>query len=259
MSKEEFMKELEYLLSDIPEEEKRDGLEYYRDYLEEAGDSAEQAIEEFGSPERIAAIIRTDLQGNMETGGEFTERGFEDERFRDPNYQMAKRFDLPEVKEEQGETGREEKEAKEAQKKEVRAEERPVWKTILLIFLILAASPILVGLGGAALGTIMGIGGGILGVIAGIFSLLIGIMIVLAVLTFTLLLAGVAICVVGIVAMFSNMLNGLLCFGTGLMVLSMGLICLLISVWFYGKLIPWLIRTCVNGISRLVHRRRRVV
>ena len=65
MSKEEFMKELEYLLSDIPEEEKRDGLEYYRDYLEEAGDSAEQAIEEFGSPERIAAIIRTDLQGNM--------------------------------------------------------------------------------------------------------------------------------------------------------------------------------------------------
>ena len=27
------------------------------------------------------------------------ERGYEDERFRDPNYQIAKRFDLPETKE----------------------------------------------------------------------------------------------------------------------------------------------------------------
>lgn len=258
MSKEEFMKELEYLLSDIPEEEKRDGLEYYRDYLEEAGDSAEQAIEEFGSPERIAAIIRTDLQGNMETGGEFTERGFEDERFRDPNYQMAKRYDLPEVKEDQGETDREKKGTEEASQKGARAEERPVWKTILLICLVLAASPILLGLGGAALGAVMGVGGGILGVLAGAFSLLIGIMIVLAVLTFTLLLAGIVICVVGIVAMFSNVLNGLLCFGTGLVVLSIGLLCLWVSVWFYGKLIPWLIRTCVNAISRLVHRRRKV-
>ena len=37
MKKEEFMRELEYLLQDIPEEEKEDAIAYYRDYLEEAG------------------------------------------------------------------------------------------------------------------------------------------------------------------------------------------------------------------------------
>ena len=38
MNKMEFMERLEYLLSDIPEEDKVDALAYYRDYLEEAGD-----------------------------------------------------------------------------------------------------------------------------------------------------------------------------------------------------------------------------
>ena len=53
-------------------------------------------IREFGSPERVAAIIRSDLDGNLENGGEFTESGYQDERFREPNYQVAKRMDLPE-------------------------------------------------------------------------------------------------------------------------------------------------------------------
>ena len=65
MNKHEFMEKLEYLLSDIPEEDREDALAYYRDYLEEAGEDADEAIEEFGSPERIASIIRSDLAGNL--------------------------------------------------------------------------------------------------------------------------------------------------------------------------------------------------
>lgn len=76
MNRDEFMRELEYLLADIPDEEKADAVGYYRDYLEEAGPEGEEAvIREFGSPERIAAIIRSDLAGNLEDGGEFTETG----------------------------------------------------------------------------------------------------------------------------------------------------------------------------------------
>ena len=41
MNREEFMKELEYLLSDIPDEEKAEAIGYYRDYLEEAGEENE--------------------------------------------------------------------------------------------------------------------------------------------------------------------------------------------------------------------------
>ena len=77
MSREEFMRRLEYLLSDIPDEEKSDAIGYYRDYLEEAGwENEEQVIKDFGSPERIAAIIRTEISGNLEDGGEFTEKGY---------------------------------------------------------------------------------------------------------------------------------------------------------------------------------------
>ncbi len=47
----------------------------------------------------MAAIIRADLAGNLNDGGSFTDRGYEDERFRDPGYQVAKRLDLPEERE----------------------------------------------------------------------------------------------------------------------------------------------------------------
>ena len=98
MNRTEFMSELEYLLQDIPEEEKAEALAYYRDYLEDAGDeNEEQVIREFGSPERVAAIIRSDLSGSLEDGGEFTEAGYQDERFRDPNYQMVQHRHLPDV------------------------------------------------------------------------------------------------------------------------------------------------------------------
>ena len=64
MNRETFMKDLEYLLQDIPDEEKADALSYYADYLEEAGpENEEKVLKEFGSPERITAIIRADLKG----------------------------------------------------------------------------------------------------------------------------------------------------------------------------------------------------
>ena len=55
MKKEAFLERLEALLQDIPEEEKRDAIDYYRDYLEEAGpEKEEEVLAEFQSPEHIA-------------------------------------------------------------------------------------------------------------------------------------------------------------------------------------------------------------
>ena len=90
MTRDEFMKELAYLLQDIQDEDKDDAVQYYTDYFEEAGpDKEAEVIQELGSPERIAAIIRADIAGHLESGGEFTEQGYQDERFRDPGYAMA--------------------------------------------------------------------------------------------------------------------------------------------------------------------------
>ena len=107
MRKDAFIKELEYLLQDIPDEEREEAIAYYRDYLEEAGsDNEEKVIEEFGSPERAAALIRAELAGNLKDGGSFTDSGYDDERFKDPNYQIARRLDLPERQDQNG-TGQE--------------------------------------------------------------------------------------------------------------------------------------------------------
>ena len=101
MSRAEFMEKLEYLLQDLSQEDREDGIAFYRDYLDEAGPEREQEVlREFGSPERIASIIRSNLKMDLEDGGIFTENGFEDERFRDPGYQVVKRKELPDVYEE---------------------------------------------------------------------------------------------------------------------------------------------------------------
>ena len=64
MSRKEFLDQLAYLLQDIAPEERDDAIGYYVDYFEEAGPEREQqVIEELGSPEKVAAMIRDSLNG----------------------------------------------------------------------------------------------------------------------------------------------------------------------------------------------------
>ncbi len=247
MNSNEFMERVEYLLSDIPQEEKADAVAYYRDYLEEAGENAKKAMEDFGSPERIASIIRLELAGNLKEGGEFTERGYEDERFREPNYQVANRLDLPEGRE----GGEEEKRENAWQQASYNGEKakqpvrtsRPL-KIILWIVLIFVSAPIWLGAGGL-----------LTGILAGGFALLLGIIVFLGVMTVALLLAGAGLCVVGILAMVRWFASGLLLFGAGVVVIGLGVLSLLLSILFYGKLIPWMVRSIVNGIGGLIYGR----
>ena len=244
MSRNEFMERLEYLLSDIPEEEKADALAYYRDYLEEAGEKAEEAMKEFGSPERIASIIRCELAGSSRDGGAFTERGYEDERFKEPGYQVAKRFDLPERRETE-ENGQWQSAPGGEQDKKAPHTSR-LLKAVLWIILIIAASPFLLGAGGV-----------VMGVAAGVLGLLIGAVALLAAVTLAVLLAGAALCVEGILAMLTWLPGGILMFGAGVAVIGLGILSLLVSILFYGRFIPWLFRLVTDTLSGLVHGRRK--
>lgn len=243
MNRDEFMEQLEYLLSDIPEEEKEDALAYYRDYLEEAGEGADDAIREFGSPERIASIIRSDLAGNLEEGGQFTDRGYDDERFRDPNYQVSKRLDLPEAQEEPKET-----EGKRGfkEKKSEPPYTSGLLKAALWIILIIVAAPMLLGAGGVAMG-----------IAVAVLCILVGVIALLGVLTLTFLLGGVALCVLGIISMTGWIPGGLLVLGAGVAGIGLGIIGLLLSILFYGRFLPWLIRLIINAISKPIHRKRK--
>lgn len=267
MNREEFMKELEYLLMDIPEEDKQDAVAYYRDYLEDAGDEHEkEVIQEFGSPERVAAIIRADLGGNLQEGGEFTETGYQDERFREPGYQVVKR---------QSPAGEADWQEAEGSQEAFGAEGRTgplgqdpafdrsggdpgrnrgflskgsmgstVVKLILVVLLFCVVSPILLGVGGGAMG--IAIGG--LALVLTLFALA-------GVLTLTAWIGAAALIVAGIGMMFSAApWAGVFVAGCGVLALGMALIGVVVCVLIYGKFLPFCICTMVNGISRLLHR-----
>ena len=73
MNRVEFLAELEQRLSGIPEEERQAAIQYYVDYLADAGEENEaEAIRELGSPEKVAESIKADYFGT-----EFDESRFD--------------------------------------------------------------------------------------------------------------------------------------------------------------------------------------
>ena len=87
MNRREFMAQLERLLGELPESERVEALRFYNDYFDEAGPENEAGvIQELGSPGRVAAVIRANLDGNQDRG-EFTEQGYRDNvQENTPNY-----------------------------------------------------------------------------------------------------------------------------------------------------------------------------
>lgn len=62
MNKEEFLRQLEQILSGISEEERADAIAFYRSYFEDAGEEKEAAIlAELESPQKVAESIMKNL------------------------------------------------------------------------------------------------------------------------------------------------------------------------------------------------------
>lgn len=66
MKKEEYLQKLEQLLYGIPEADRAEALQFYRDYLEDAGTDVEEVLRSLGTPEELAESIRKDLYGERE-------------------------------------------------------------------------------------------------------------------------------------------------------------------------------------------------
>ena len=59
MSRWEFMRQLEELLSDISPSEREEALQYYNDYFNDAGKENEQEVmQALGSPEQVAKTVK---------------------------------------------------------------------------------------------------------------------------------------------------------------------------------------------------------
>lgn len=96
MNKENFLKELAYLLQDIPDEERVDALAYYEDYFDAAGEENEaKVLAELQSPERVAALIKAGFNANFEETIEYSESSMGDSRYNKQNEVI-----IPEMEEE---------------------------------------------------------------------------------------------------------------------------------------------------------------
>ena len=145
MNRVEFMQQLERLLWDIPENDRVDAIAYYNDYFDEAGPENEnQVIKELGSPERVAAIIKADLNLSGNEQAEYTEKGYSDGRSGvNPNTPATRK-------------------------------QRKGLPLALVIILLVFASPVILGVGGGLIGLVFGLLGGLIGLVAGGIGMIVG-------------------------------------------------------------------------------------
>lgn len=220
MSRREFMRQLERLLGDVPVRDREEALEYYEGYFEDAGPEMEGSVmEELGSPERVAAEIKAGLKNDRESG-QFTDRGYEDERFEDrdlPNRRNGRKI----LNLENG-------------------------KDLLLIALLLIVT--------------FPIWSTVLGVVCSVFLGIFGAMIAVVMLSFVGAIGLVVLCIVcgilGISYIGTSLGIGIFIIGAGFICLALGIVSFAILTWLLFKAIPALLRLAVDLIQRLIRRLR---
>lgn len=93
MNRIEFMTELAALLQDVPEEERRDAMQFYNDYFDDAGEGKEgEVISELESPKKVAEKIKADLLG-QQAERVYTETGCQDDSAGGRNMPLRKDSD----------------------------------------------------------------------------------------------------------------------------------------------------------------------
>lgn len=200
MNRIEFMTELAALLQDVPVEERREAMQYYNDYFDDAGEeNEEQVISELGSPAKVAATIKADLGSQAGDYAEYSENGYTDSRFDQKEMPAGRDYQRKEEKE---------------PPKTSRA-----LKIVLIIAIILVGAPVLIPLG-------VGITLAVLGCIIALFCAFIALVIA----SVAVAIAGIVVFCVGIATLIPELAVGLALVGTGLILTVLGVIATVASV-----------------------------
>lgn len=220
MNRDEFMAQIARLLADMPESERMEAIRYYNDYLDEAGEeNEEQAIRELGDPREIAASIKANLQENETAQTNENIQGTETAHNNYGSY-VQNTADSPQPAKRTGH-----------------------W--VRMVILLVLASPLLIGLAGSLLGVILGILGAVIGIV---FACLAS--------GVSLALGGIALIVKGVWNLFRLPALGLAGVGGGLLCVSVGILLLLLFVWFVFQIVPRLWLTGKRFVSGRIHRRK---
>ena len=244
MSRNEFMMQLEWLLEDVAEEEKKEALSYYRSYFEDAGvENEARILKELESPEKVAATIKADLgMGQAAQAGEYTERGSEDSRFEQKNpvdirkstegqQSQGKAFGQGDTEPEMDFGNTEKEQYYSGYSSSNGGDGRSTYSgrstagILLIVAVAIVTSPVWLGL-------ITGIGGALLGVAISAIAV-----------TGAFYIAGGVLFGIGIGQIVTGGLAvGFALTGIGLLLLALAILGTVVCVWVCGKLLPWLCR-----------------
>lgn len=248
MTRLEFMTELGSLLQDIPFEERNAALVYYEDYFEDAGlENIGRVIEELGSPQKVAATIKSDLNdssGKDYEKVEYTENGYKDRNVQTDQFEVVNSNNNQNKEQEE-----KYKEPYTEQKKDYDSYTQngginKSSKTLLIIFVCIIGIPIIVPI-------ICGIGGGLLGLAAGLFGIFVGVGITGG----ALLVAGLIVFALGFTQLAIMPINGIALWGIGLLMMGVGLLFVVLACHMWGKWLPQIIKG-VAYVCRLPFRKR---
>ena len=246
MDRAQFMEQLERLLSDISEAERQEALAYYNSYFDEAGPEKEASvIRELGSPGKVAAIIKADLDESNDSYAQYTEKGYEDLRDSGNSY-------VPEVLDgfSENESYYEEKSNK-GKSRRAREGYHPKEKGtnsrfILLLIALVFLSPFLIT---AA---------------SGVFSVLLVVVLlpflsifVSGVTAFALIVAGCSCIGGGVGLLFSNVAVGLLVMGIGGISMAIGILFCILTGWLGSTIFPWILRKVTDFFQKILYRNKK--
>lgn len=212
MTREEFLRRLNELLSDVTDEERAEAIRFYEEYLDDAGPEQEaQVLAELGSPEKVAAIIRANVPGSRvqpEPQAAQAQSGPAA-----PGAGAAAAIPLPPY-------------ARPGAAPPAPPRKGMSDRTILLIILAVVLFPLWIGLAGAVFGILMGIVGAAFGFFFGGVGTIIGVVTVLVANTPAAFEAGIPV--------------GLFMVGLCLLALALGVALITAAVW----LVAWLLPAC---------------
>lgn len=204
MNRDEFLRQLELLLSGISEEERQDAMEFYRSYFEEAEGSDEDVIAELESPQKAAESILKNLgiEGNGSYYNSYANR--DEEYYRNMNNTVN---NLNGVKKESS------------------------WNVWMVLFLVFT-SPIWLTL-------VLMAACVLLMVVILIFAVAVAVVAVMA----ALIVTGFVLVGTGFSLMFSGggaVGCGLI--GAGLLLLALGVLAVVLVAWTFGWFLPWALK-----------------
>lgn len=263
MSRWEFMRQLEELLSDISPSEREEALQYYNDYINDAGRENEaEAIKSLGTPEQVAQSVKEGLGESFDMG-EFTENGFSGSSTAKRNsivkmeesvsygngaeaagaYESSHREDTDayssgtytdQTTQSGGYTGQTVE--NEASKKE----KLPDWAIVLIVIGCILLSPVLI----AAAGTVISV---IFGIVAALFGIIIGV----AAAAIALVIAGIALVVAGFGGLLAHPLVSVGLVGAGLICLALGILFVMLEVFLCGICLPGIFKGIIYIFKKI--------